>query len=552
MQENCELPAAALKTQIERTVLAHCGQAGFFAFPGQPFAPRTEGSSAVFWGGGLSPAGRRVVAAVSGGADSMALLRILLALREELEITVAACHVNHGLRGAAADRDEAFVRAECARLGVPLLVLDARQMGAAPPPNAGEDWARKLRYSCFEGLGRNGDTLVATAHTLTDQAETLLFRLARGTGAHGAAGIPPQRGIYIRPLLCLTRAETEGYCAAAGQAFVNDETNQSDAYARNRLRHHALPALRQANAGAERNIGRFCRQMARVDAYFAAAGQRLLEDAACGAQTIRQREAAAGCWSAGPWALGPLQAADPLVLEAALHRLTAPVRDPEEKCIRLLVGIVREGRGAVQLTDAVRFAAARGCLQRETGAHRPAGPGPARLDEEGRILPEPPAAPAGESPAGERPERVGTKPPGQGQPAAEIALAPGEYAFPGGYVLKIEKIEKNILEFTPVVHKKDLKNMADYAKISTLSVLRTRNPGDVFRPAGRGVGKRLKKLMNEQGIPPAQRGLLPLLAAGEQVLWLWDQGFAEGLAADETTRTVLRITQKNIGEDAEA
>lgn len=518
MQENRELPAAALKTQIERTVLAHCGQAGFFAFPGQPFAPRTEGAKGVSWDGGCSPAGRRVVAAVSGGADSMALLRILLALREELEITVAACHVNHGLRGAAADRDEAFVRAECARLGVPLLVLDARRLGAAPPPNAGEEWARTLRYSCFEGLGQNGDTLVATAHTLTDQAETLLFRLARGTGAHGAAGIPPRRGIYIRPLLCLTRAETEGYCAAAGQAYVNDETNQSDAYARNRLRHHALPALRQANAGAERNIGRFCRQMARVDAYFAAAGQRLLEDAACRAQASLQREGAAGrpaaagnCWSAGPWALEVLQAADPLVLEAALHRLTAPVRDPEEKYIRLLAGVVRAGGGAVQLTDTVRFAAVQGCLRRESRAAFP-----------GR----------------------------EAQAAAEIPLAPGEYAFPGGYVLEVERIGQNILEFTPVVHKKDLKNMADYAKISTLSVLRTRKPGDVFRPAGRGVSKRLKKLMNEQGVPPAQRGLLPLLAAGEQVLWLWDQGFAEGLAPDETTRTVLRITQKKTGEDA--
>lgn len=536
MQKYRDEPAAALKACIESTVLAYCGQAGLFAPAGQPFAPCTEGPTAVFWGGGLSPAGRRVVAAVSGGADSMALLRILLALREKLEITVAACHVNHGLRGGAADRDEAFVRAECARLGVPLLALNARDLGAVPPPNAGEDWARRLRYSCFEGLGQNGDTLVATAHTLTDQAETLLFRLARGTGVHGAAGIPPKRGIYVRPLLCLTRAQTEEYCAAAGQGFVNDETNQSDAYARNRLRHYALPALRQANAGAEQNMGRFCRRMARADAYFAAAGRRLLEEAA----------APRACWSAGPWALAPLQAADPLILEAALHQLVAPVRDPEEKYIALLAGILREGGGAVQLTDSVRFAVSRGCLRKEEPAPRPSGPsrhrhGPAEEDE-----------PPGGEHARRAAETGGQPPCKEGAAAAWIPLSPGEYAFPGGYLLKIELLDRNILEFTPVVHKKDLKNMADYAKISTLSVLRTRMPGDIFYPAGRGVGKRLKKLMNEQKIPLSQRQYLPLLAAGNQVLWLWDQGFAEGLAPGKAADTVLRITQKKIGEDTQA
>ena len=127
-----------------------------------------------------------LAAAVSGGADSMALLRILLALQPEFGFALSACHVNHGLRGETADRDEAFVRAECARLGVPLRVFHAAEMAdevGLPSEHAGEDWARRLRYACFARLCGEGIDVVATAHTANDQAETLLLRLARGTGS---------------------------------------------------------------------------------------------------------------------------------------------------------------------------------------------------------------------------------------------------------------------------------------------------------------------------------------------------------------------------------
>ena len=128
-------------------------------------------------------------AAVSGGADSMALLRVLLELREAFGYTLTACHVNHGLRGETADRDEAFARAECARLGVPLTVFRPADVGMAVPPHAGEDWARRLRYACFAQLLAGGIDCIATAHTATDQAETLLFRPC-------AASTPRQRKIW--------------------------------------------------------------------------------------------------------------------------------------------------------------------------------------------------------------------------------------------------------------------------------------------------------------------------------------------------------------------
>ena len=440
----------------------------------------------------------RLAAAVSGGADSMALLLLLRQLQPRFGYTLSACHVNHGLRGQSADRDEAFVRAECARLGVPLRVFHAAEL-ALPPAHAGEDWARRLRYTAFAQLQGQGIDAIATAHTANDQAETLLLRLARGTGLHGAGGIRPRRGCYLRPLLCLSRAETEAVCRAAGQPWVTDETNDTDAYARNRLRHSALPALESTNAAAVQNLARFCEKAAQVDAYLAAGAAKLL--------------AAARLPGAEPaWQLALLQAADPLLLETALHSLVAPVRDAEEKYVQLLCGVVRQGSGAVQLTGQVRFCAGNGCLRQETL--------PQALPRQPECLP----------------QQVPFLP--EKQP---------EFRLRGGWKGKAELLKADFEEKIQVVHKKDLKNRADYARITTLYaglVLRTRQPGDVYRPAGRAVHNRLRKWMNEADIPAQQRDTLPLLAAGSEVLWVCGSGFAEGLAPDETTTQILQMEQE--------
>ena len=466
-------------SRIEAQVLAFCRQAGLFLH-GEKNGPL------------------RVAAAVSGGADSMALLRLLWALRADLGLELTACHINHGLRGAAADRDEAFVRAVCADLGVELRVFRAAELGPIPP-HPGEDWARALRYRCFETLHAEGIDWVATAHTVTDQAETLLFRLARGAGLHGAAGIRPARDFYARPLLCLTRAQTEAYCRSVGQGWVTDETNLTDAYARNRLRRCALPALRSANEAAEENLARFCEKAARADAYFARQARRLLAGAL-------ELNAVPG---ADAYRLEVFRQADPLILEAALHRLTASVRDPEEKYIRLLCGLVEQGSGAVQLRPEVRARVERGFFWLEKARPRRAEMPP----EPGWCVPFDPARQT-------------------------------EYPLPGGYRLHTRLFEPTFQEKTQVVHKKDLKNQADYARITMLHpalVVRSRRPGDFFRPAGRGVRKSLRKWMNEAAIPSEERDRLPLLADGSEILWIYGAGFADGLAPDETGGTILLL-----------
>ncbi len=438
---------------------------------------------------------QHLAAAVSGGADSMALLLLLRQLQPRFGYTLSACHVNHGLRGQSADRDEAFVRAECARLGVPLRVFHAAEL-TPPPAHAGEDWARRLRYTAFAQLQGQGIDAIATAHTANDQAETLLLRLARGTGLHGAGGIRPRRGCYLRPLLCLSRAETEAVCRAAGQPWVTDETNDTDAYARNRLRHSALPALESTNAAAVQNLARFCEKAARVDAYLAAGAVKLL--------------AAARLPGAEPaWQLPPLQAADPLLLETALYSLVAPVRDAEEKYVQLLCAVVRQGSGAVQLTEQVRFCAGNDCLRQET-------------------LPQ--ALP-------EQPENLPPQLPFLPQKQPEFRLR-------GGWKGTAELLRADFEEKIQVVHKKDLKNRADYARITTLYtglVLRARQPGDRFRPAGRGLSKPLRKWMNEAGVPNELRDTLPLLASGSEILWVCGEGFADGLAPDTESRWILHL-----------
>ena len=205
----------------------------------------------------------------------------------------------------------------------------------------------------------------------------------------------------------------------------------------------------------------------------------------------------------------PLQAADPLLLETALHSLVAPVRDAEEKYVQLLCAVVRQGSGAVQLTGQVRFCAGNGCLRQE-------------------MLPD--ALPRQLESA---PQQVPLLP--EKQP---------EFRLRGGWKGKAELLTADFEKKIQVVHKKDLKNRADYARITTLYtglVLRARQPGDRFRPAGRGLSKPLRKWMNEAGVPNELRDTLPLLASGSEILWVCGEGFADGLAPDTESRWILHL-----------
>src|SRR5262245_58269394 len=194
----------------------------------------------------LARPGQRVLVALSGGADSVALLLVLRDLERQGELVVAgAAHLNHQLRGAEADADEAFCLHLTGRLGVPFVAERADVAALARAQRRSiEDAARGARYAFFERAAASlSADAIAVAHTIEDQAETFLLRLLRGAGSRGLGAIRPKAGRVIRPLLEIERAALRAYLAEAGQAFCEDATNRDVSIPRNRVRHEVIPYL---------------------------------------------------------------------------------------------------------------------------------------------------------------------------------------------------------------------------------------------------------------------------------------------------------------------
>lgn len=197
--------------------------------------------------------GMRLAVAVSGGADSVALLRTLADVAAEIGLVISVAHVHHGVRGAEADADAKFVATLAAELGLAFHRRDVNAPAAARENRETlEEAARNLRYAWFDELLAAGVVdAVATAHTLDDQAETVLHKLLRGAWTEGLSGIHPvlakPRGAILRPFLGVRRAEIEAWLFALGQPWREDATNADTAYTRNRLRHELLPALAAYN-----------------------------------------------------------------------------------------------------------------------------------------------------------------------------------------------------------------------------------------------------------------------------------------------------------------
>lgn len=191
--------------------------------------------------------GDHVICAVSGGADSVALLFGLYLLREKMDFTLEAAHFNHHLRGEESDRDEAFVRELCGRYDIPMHLGG----GDVKPGKKGlEAAARDARYAFLRGLGGK----IATAHTADDNAETLLLHLVRGTGLKGLCGIAPVGDYLIRPMLRITREEVEAFLTEYCLDHITDSSNDTDLFLRNRLRHHVMPVLKQENPRLAENL----------------------------------------------------------------------------------------------------------------------------------------------------------------------------------------------------------------------------------------------------------------------------------------------------------
>ena len=210
-----------------------------------------------------------VVAGLSGGADSVALVHILNKICRERGIELVAVHVHHGIRGSEADGDMLFCKELCSRLNVKF-----REFAYDVPEYAKrnrltcEEAGRILRYNSLRQVAAEyGSARIAVAHHMNDQAETVIFNVARGSGIRGLRGMLPVNGTTIRPLLCCTRDEIEDYIEETGLDFRTDSTNDCDDYARNIIRHKAIPSMEKVNSAAVRNIAKAAERCTEAEEY---------------------------------------------------------------------------------------------------------------------------------------------------------------------------------------------------------------------------------------------------------------------------------------------
>ncbi len=303
---------------------------------------------------GLLPSGRPVVLLLSGGRDSVCLLDV--AVRLAGAGAVSALHVNYGLRDAA-DGDEELCRALCARLGVELVVHPAQR-----PQDSGnlQAWARDVRLTAGARLALERDAPLATGHTASDQAETVLYRLAASPGRRALLGMSERDGLLLRPLLRVTREETAAHCTARDLAWREDASNDDPAYARNRARAGLVPALRELHPNAERNIVRTA-ELLRDEA---AVLDEVVGTALAGRDEI---------------AVAHLAALPPALARLVLRRLAEDAAG--RLCARApgrLAEILALGDGALDLGDGARAVVSGGLLRVEPTPPGRSAPTPAR------------------------------------------------------------------------------------------------------------------------------------------------------------------------------
>ncbi|MGN1433262.1 MAG: tRNA lysidine(34) synthetase TilS [Ruminococcus sp.] len=223
--------------------------------------------------------GDSVIVALSGGADSVALLDILNSVKEKYNLTLYAVHINHGLRGEESLCDENFCKSLCKKYGVKLFVKHENISVIAKKNKISEELCgRNVRYSVFEELSNELSAKVATAHTASDNAETLLFNITRGASLGGVSAIPPVRDYIIRPLIECTRAQIEQYCKNKNLEYVTDSTNLTDDYTRNKIRHNVIPALKEINPAFENSALRLSENAREISDYLSVMTDKAIDE----------------------------------------------------------------------------------------------------------------------------------------------------------------------------------------------------------------------------------------------------------------------------------
>lgn len=452
----------------------------------------------------VSP-GQRILAAVSGGADSVCLLAVLHALAPELSFSLEAVHVEHGIRGEESLQDCAYVERLCGKLGVRLTVRHihvpelARQSGRTE-----EEEARIQRYRIFEETAEQcGAQRVAVAHHLGDQAETVLWNLIRGSGLRGLRGILPVRPLrdgqaasplVVRPLLETSREEIEQYLEACGLSYRTDRTNLDKTVTRNKIRHDILPDLIKLNAQAPRHIAQAAEEAAEAEAYL----ERV---------TARAAEGCIHCQADGKpvLLLASWQKEEPFIrrrlLRECIRRASGngSLKDIGAVHVEALMGLAcGGGEKSVRLPGELTAVRSYGQIRFLSGAEALSG----------AVLPAAGALYAQDARPGER--------------WVEVPFPGRQMVHYGGYCFSLEcgcAGESGIC-----IPKKRFTKWIAYATIaqkeSQKLCFRTRRPGDVLVVRQDGSRKKLSDYLIDEKIPLSLRDRVVLLAIGSEVLWV--------------------------------
>ena len=429
-----------------------------------------------------------VLLALSGGADSRLLLHLLVLQSRRDGFLLVAAHVDHGIRGEEAERDRLFCERICGEYGVPLCTLSANVPSLARAHGRGlEEEAREVRYAYFASLMRERQIpLLVTAHNADDNAETVLFRLARGTGVAGLCGIAPVRafegGSLVRPMLSLSKREILDLCREEELAYVTDSTNADVAYSRNRLRVEVLPVLEDLFAGAAHRIGEASRQLRE---------ERELLESLAEPHVKRFLE------------MGRCPIAELSSLHPALRRIVLT---------QWLQGVAGVSPERVHTEALMRL------MDRAVPHSRIALPGgvEAVVESESLCIAEPTL---------------------QVMDAYQLPFSEGEISTPDGkWTVSVQKQSKNLkvhnLSTAPCIILAE-----NSAIMKGVSYWRIRREGD--RILLRGMHRSVRRLMREAGIPLSDRTRLPMLCTDEEILWVPYVGARDGIAAEHGEDGIL-------------